>query len=521
MALLAADLSLEELRDHIMEDIREINELYEKGQQHHTFFFIVNREGTIIIHPDKQRMLTQCDSSLGRVMRAHRGSCVTQMDGVESRLFYRGIDENGWVMVIVTPKDVIQSNAHHLNIIILTVMLLGLLAIYLFCRRQIKGIADPFAMQKATLDHELKIANGIQMAMLPKNDPAALSAATPTAPHPQNPPTFDLYAALTPAREVGGDLYDYFLRDDLLFFCIGDVSGKGVPAALMMAVIRAMFRSETRRTASAASIVDSMNRNLSEEYTAGYFVTMFVGVLDLTSGHLDYCNAGHEPPALIPHPESPLPCIPNLPVGALPDWDYVGQEAQLNPADMLFLYTDGLSEAMNTAGEQLGRKRVLQLACEQGRQTARHLVEFMEQEVRRHAGNASQSDDITLLAIKWLPPTPERSAISAPDFPQLPSPDSPQPPSPDSPQLPSPDFPQFPSPLPSLLPSPDSPQPPSHPETLHGRHRSAVTLHGRSRAAGRAERQERQALAPGRGGSRGQHHQLRPRHKHHPAGHAG
>ena len=330
VALLAADLSLEELREHMMEDIREINDQYEKGQQHHTFFFIVNREGTIIIHPDKQRMLTQCDRSLGRVMRANRGSCVTEIDGVVSRLFYRNIDENGWVMVIVTPKDVIQANAHHLNIIILSVMFLGLLAIYLFCRRQIKEIADPISAQKAAFERELKIANGIQMAMLPQTlnpEPSSL------IPHP-----YDLYASLTPARDVGGDLYDYFLRDDHLFFCIGDVSGKGVPAALMMAVIRAMFRSETRRTNSAAAIVDCMNRNLSEEYTAGYFITMFVGVLDLTTGGLDYCNAGHEAPILIPRPSTlnpplgptgrstlgelstldprPLTLIPNLPVGA-------------------------------------------------------------------------------------------------------------------------------------------------------------------------------------------------------------
>jgi len=298
---------------------------------------------------------------------------------------YRGVHPVGWVMVFVTPLDAIQSNAKRLNIIILAVMLLGLLVIYLFCRRQIKDIADPVAMQKANLEHELKIANGIQMAMLTK----ALHSPSGAV---------DLYATLTPARDVGGDLYDYFIRDNSLFFCIGDVSGKGVPAALMMAVVRAMFRSETRRADSAAAIVDTMNHSICEESTAGYFVTMFVGILDLTTGHLDYCNAGHETPVVA---GQPLNIIPNLPVGALPDWNYEGQKTQLQLGDMLFLYTDGLSEAKNTANEQMGRKHVLQLANEHSSDSPQQLVELMEAEAHRHAGGAEQSDDITLLAIKW------------------------------------------------------------------------------------------------------------------------
>lgn len=398
VALLAADLSLEVLRDHIMKDIQEINDLYEKGQQRHTFFFVVNREGTIIIHPDKQRMLTQCDRNLGREMKTHRGSCVTEVDGIESRLSYRNIDENGWVMVIVTPKDVIQSNAHHLNIIILSVMLLGFLAIYLFCRRQIKDVADPFAAQKAVMEHDLNIAHDIQMALLPQSFP--------------DHSDIDLFSMQTPARDVGGDLYDYFVHNGRLVFCIGDVSGKGVPAALLMAVMRAMFRSEAHRADSAADIVEAMNRNLGEEYTGGDFVTMFVGVLDLTSGHLDYCNAGHEPPFIA---GQLLKIKPNLPVGALPDWNYEGQEAQLKPGDMLFLYTDGLSEAMNTAGGQFGRKHVVQLVNEHCSETARQLVEFIEGEVHRHVGNASQSDDITLLAIKWLALPSGCPSISTPE----------------------------------------------------------------------------------------------------------
>jgi sigma-B regulation protein RsbU (phosphoserine phosphatase) len=386
VALLAADMSLEWLRNELMEDIQEINSQYEKGLQHQSYFFIVNRDGTIIIHPDKQRMLTQFDKNVGKAMLAHRGTCVTEVDGVKSRLYYRSFKYVNWTMVIVAPEDVILSNAKMLNIIILAVMIMGLLAIYLFCRRQIKEIADPFAAKKAVMERELNIAHNIQMALLPQSFPEHSD--------------LDLYATQTPARDVGGDLYDYFVHDGRLVFCIGDVSGKGVPAALLMAVMRSMFRSEARRAESAADVVETMSRNLCEEYTGGEFVTMFVGVLDLSSGRLDYCNAGHEPPLVS---GQPMEVKRNLPVGALSDWVYEGGLTQLKPGDTLFLYTDGLSETKNSTGELLGRKHVQQLAIEHATDTARQLVELMEAEVHRHAGDAEQNDDITMLAIKWQP----------------------------------------------------------------------------------------------------------------------
>ena len=385
VALLSVDLSLEWLRNELMEDISEINNQYEKGLQHQSYFFIVNREGTYIIHPKKELMLTPCDRNIGKTMLAHRGTCVMEIDGVKSRLYYRSLKYVNWTMVIVAPLDVIMANAKVLNIIILAVMIIGLLAIYLFCRRQIKEIADPFAAQKAAVDRELTIAHDIQMGLLPQSFPEHAD--------------IDLYAAQTPARDVGGDLYDYFVHKGRLVFCIGDVSGKGVPAALLMAVMRAMFRSEARRACSAAEIVGTMNRNLSEEYAGDDFVTMFVGILDLASGHLDYCNAGHEAPLLS---GQPLPVLPNLPVGALADWTYEGQQEQLQSGDMLFLSTDGLSEAKNAADEQFGRKHVLQLANDHRSLAAKPLIELMMSEVSSHTGDALQSDDITMLAVRWL-----------------------------------------------------------------------------------------------------------------------
>ena len=385
VGLLIADLSLEWLRAKILEDITNINNRYEKGKQHQSYFIIIDGKGTYIIHPDRKRILTTIDKDLGKMLLAKKGTCVTEVDGVKSMLIYRSIKHVDWVIAIVAPEDVLMSNGRMLNIIILTTMIIGLIVIYLFCRHQIKGIADPFVAQKAALERELTIAHNIQMALLPK-------------PFPEHT-DIDLYASQTPAREVGGDLYDYFQNSGRLLFCIGDVSGKSVPAALLMAVMKSMFRSEASRAKNAAEIVETMNRTLCEEYTGGDFITMFVGILDLATGHLDYCNAGHETPIIA---GQPLSIIPNLPIGALNDWTYEGQQTQLQPGNMLFLYTDGLNEALNDKGEQFGRKHVMELASGHSTDSAHQLIELMQSEVKRHVDNATQSDDITLLAIRWM-----------------------------------------------------------------------------------------------------------------------
>ena len=452
VGLLCVQMSLESFRGDFMNVIKNVNDTYEKGRKHKSYCFVIDHHGNYIMHPDEKRTLKVSfldqtketpdsldDRVVAKMVNGENGEAMMDVDGVHSWIYYRTLPHVNWTMVIVVPKEVIFHNGFVLNTIILLIMIIGIIVISFVCYRMIRQMTQPlrrFALSadqvamgnfssplpeiksfdevrllhdafknmqtslsifvdelqktttsKASLEHELKIANAIQMAMLPKTFP----------PFPGRT-DIDLYASLTPARDVGGDLYDYFLRDDRLFFCIGDVSGKGVPAALMMAMMRSMFRSETRRADSAAAIVDTMNRNLSEEYTGGYFVTMFVGILDLTSGHLDYCNAGHEPPLIAGHP---LPVKLNLPVGALSDWNYEGQQMQLQSGDMLFLYTDGLSEAKNAAGEQFGRKHVQQLYGEHASDTARQLVERMETEVHRHVAEAEQSDDITLLAMKW------------------------------------------------------------------------------------------------------------------------
>ena len=385
VALLAADVSLEYLRDEMMEDVTKMNAQFKGNREHQAYSFVIDHEGTYIIHPDEKRMLRDTLKA-DTIMTDEIGSATAVIDGVPSWIYYRKIKYVNWTMAVVVPDDVIMFNGRMLNIIILLTMVLGLLAIYLFCCHQIKEIADPIAAQKAVMERELTIAHNIQKALLPQSFPEHAD--------------IDLYATQTPARDVGGDLYDYFVHEGCLVFCIGDVSGKGVPAALLMAVMKSMFRSEAHRADSAAGIVETMNRNLGEEYKGGDFVTMFVGILDLKTGFLDYCNAGHEAPLVAGRP---LDVKRNLPVGALSDWNYEGQQTQLKSGDMLFLYTDGLSEAKNSTGELLGRKRVQQIVSEHAIDTARQLVGVLEAEERYHAGDAEQNDDITMLAIRWQP----------------------------------------------------------------------------------------------------------------------
>ena len=402
VAMLCSDMSLEFLRDEMMDDITEMNQKYEQDHTHHSYNFVIDQYGTYVVHPDQKRILNTNfydeakltinkidDKVVAQMMKGEKGSAMVEIDGVPSWIYFRTVKHMNWIIAIVVPREVIMHNGRILNTIILLTVLLGLLAIYFICRHMIKEITSPVTAQQAALERELKIAHDIQMAMLPTMPPPSKFGNL----------GIDLYASETPALDVGGDLYDYYLRDNRLFFCIGDVSGKGMAAALMMAVMRAMFRSETRRADSAAELVTTMNRNLSEESTAGYFVTLFVGILDFQTGHLDYCNAGHEAPLVS---GQLLPVKPNLPVGALTEWDFEGQQAQLKDGDILFLYTDGLSEAKNTEDRQLGRKYVQQLAQSlRADDTAQHLVELMENEVRQHVNGAKQSDDITLLAIRW------------------------------------------------------------------------------------------------------------------------
>jgi sigma-B regulation protein RsbU (phosphoserine phosphatase) len=246
--------------------------------------------------------------------------------------------------------------------------------------------------EKATIESELNIAHAIQMSMLPKTFP----------PYPERNDV-DIYGQVTPAKAVGGDLFDFFIRDEKLFFCIGDVSGKGVPASMFMAVARSLFRNVSAHVPEPHIIAKALNESMSEGNEMNMFVTMFIGVLDLQTGHLSYCNAGHDAPLLIGQGVGVLPCESNLPIGLM-DWNFVMQETTIVPGTTIFLFTDGLNEAENALHQQFGDERILQLAEEQlakGEYQPMPLIQRMSAAVHFFAGAAEQSDDLTMLAIQY------------------------------------------------------------------------------------------------------------------------
>jgi sigma-B regulation protein RsbU (phosphoserine phosphatase) len=237
--------------------------------------------------------------------------------------------------------------------------------------------------QKSAIESELSIARNIQMSMLSTDFPER--------------PDLAIYAMLTPAKAVGGDLYDFFLRDNSLYFCIGDVSGKGVPAALVMTSVCGAFRLLAESETEPVRIVSRMNDMMIRDSSMTIFVTFFAGVLDLDTGHLRYCNAGHKAPLVA---GQPLPVRSNLPIGAMSDWKFEAQEADLAPGSTLFLYTDGLDEAEDAGRQQFGKARINEVMQTTSPQP-RTLIERMTQAVADFVGDTEQSDDLTMLAIQW------------------------------------------------------------------------------------------------------------------------
>ena len=250
---------------------------------------------------------------------------------------------------------------------------------------------------KAAMESELSIASSIQMSMLPKLYP----------PYPDRD-DIDIFGSLTPAKAVGGDLFDFFIRDEKLFFCIGDVSGKGVPASLVMAVTRSQFRTVSANEEKPDRIVSILNESMAADNDSNMFVTLFIGVLDLPTGRLHYCNAGHDAPLLIGDEAVGLmPCDPNIPVGIMAGWEFTSQELLIYQATTIFLYTDGLTEAMNIDYEQFGDQRVMdtaQAVQRSGNHKPYEIITKMTTAVHQFVDKAEKSDDLTMLAIQYIKP---------------------------------------------------------------------------------------------------------------------
>jgi sigma-B regulation protein RsbU (phosphoserine phosphatase) len=217
----------------------------------------------------------------------------------------------------------------------------------------------------------------------------------------------NIYGMVRPAKEIGGDLYDFYVRHDKLFFCVGDVSGKGVPASLVMATIRSLFRSITAHVEQAHEVLIQMNDTLTEQNDQNMFVTLFVGILDLKTGELSYCNAGHNAPLIIRGEKAEVHTMEvqaNLPVGISLGYSYVEQKMHLTYGDTLFLYTDGLTEAENIRHEQFGEQRMEKALNASLALRPREIVDAMDAQVTAFVGGAEQSDDLTLMAVRYQKP---------------------------------------------------------------------------------------------------------------------
>ena len=241
---------------------------------------------------------------------------------------------------------------------------------------------------KERIEGELQIARDIQMSMVPHDFPVREG--------------LDMYASMSPAREVGGDLYGYVLKDDNLYFAIGDVSGKGVPASLFMAQATSLFRTLASLGMAPAEICMQMNDALSgDNNESGMFVTFFLGLIDLKTGHLSFCNAGHNPPVIGGDEDHGhfLEMESNAPIGLWPGLKYKGEEIETLKGHPLFVYTDGLNEAENAQQEQFGDERLLSILRNTRFERARQVVETLTAAVEEHRAGADPNDDLTMMCI--------------------------------------------------------------------------------------------------------------------------
>lgn len=292
--------------------------------------------------------------------------------------------DTDWTIVYTYPRHIFTD---YLRTMRWRMALIGLAAIVLLLASIVmivRYVARPFVLEQqhliesqASMERDIDIAGKIQQNFLPLNHSGA-------------------EAILLPAKNIGGDLYDVVVQDDTCYFCIGDVSGKGIPASMFMASTIMLFRHAVRgeHLCSPAAIMQGINRTIAHENKQCMFVTMFIGALT-KDGTLTYCNAGHCSPVVAGAFLPPAACMP---AGVFEDAEFVDESLTLSAGDSVFLYTDGVTEAMNSDGECFGDKRLLDLFATSTPTTAQIL-----EAVRTHAGAAEQSDDITMLQIDYLP----------------------------------------------------------------------------------------------------------------------
>ena len=340
------------------------------------------------------------DSTVARRMSTSGRSKIIDFrstnDGDKGYIFYANMKgkPHCQLAVVCYEKEVYGTLRHMRRLLMLSMLAaLGLLGFIVFRTARSERRLRSAAIERERIDGQLRIARDLQMSMLPDENTASRERTD-----------VDVRGSLVPAIAVGGDLYDYFIRDEKLYFAIGDVSGKGVPSSLLMAVARALFNSVASRDSNPSRIMQLLNENACRNNTKNMFATFFIGVLDLPTGRLRYCNAGHDVPVLVNGEPATLPVKANLPLGVMEDFKFEGEEIQSEYGTTLFLYTDGLTEAMDGAHNQFGLHRVFDTLEVCGPDsTPAEILSAMNTSVQDFVEGAPQSDDLTKLAIRYTP----------------------------------------------------------------------------------------------------------------------
>ena len=446
-AVFTADISLE----WFAEKVNEIK------PYPNSFNYMIGRGGTFLVSDRKEailnesffaRPLAEGDENMmqigHRMVNGENGMGRFNRDGDEYYLFFAPVEATGWSVCVACLYNEVFASVDGLRNRVIVVFIIGLLLLTAFCYYTIRkltrplerfaGSADEIAkgnfnatlpviksedemktlrdsfdsMQqslvtyieelkqttasKERIESELRIARDIQMGMVPKIFP----------PFPERDDV-DLFAKLIPAKEVGGDLYDFFIEGTKFYFIVGDVSGKGVPASLVMAVTCRLFRTVAAHFQTPAEIVAALNDALAESNESNMFCTFFIGILDLESGLLQYCNAGHNAPVVLSSSGEVkfMEVEANLPLGLFGGFPYLGQECTIGKGTSIFLYTDGVTEAENKEKALYSDERLLKQLELLRNGNTRSMVDGILVDIESHVAGADQSDDITIMCLRY------------------------------------------------------------------------------------------------------------------------